>query len=37
MTRTLEDIERLKINKVDVTLVSKMSSFVDTLKMMFPQ
>ena len=37
MTHTLKDIERLKKNKVDITLVSKMSQFVDTLALMFPK
>ena len=36
MTKSLKDIEELQRNRVDISLVSKMSAFVETLAHMFP-
>jgi len=37
MTKSLKDIEELERKRVDISLVSKMSAFVETLDQMFPK
>ena len=37
MTRTLKDCENLSRNKVDISLVGKMSKFCEILFKMFPK